>query len=224
LPRDSAASARKVDLAELAPGDAAAAGRTGQPRRVAPAMAARAQGESAPRTELERAREQAYRDGMEAGRQATALALEGALERQRAELEALIAGVNELVHNFEQTLANDVLSISVELAKLIVRQSLRVKPEVVVAVLKEAMASLPGLSEQTVLVLNPADAALLRRVAEGEPALSALHWKIVEDAQIERGGCKLETPSTEVDATLETRWRRVIASLGRDDGWLEITV
>jgi flagellar assembly protein FliH len=47
---------------------------------------------------------------------------------------------------------------------------------------------------------------------------------VVEDPQIERGGCRLETPSTEIDATLETRWRRVIASLGRDDPWIEITV
>jgi flagellar assembly protein FliH len=202
LPRDSAGAARKVDLGDLMQGDAA------PPHRVAP------------HADAEHAREQAYREGVEAGRQAAA----AMIERQRAELEALIAGVNEMMQNFEQTLANDVLSISLELAKLIVRQSLRVKPEVVVAVVKEALASLPGLSEQAVLVLNPADAALLRRLADGDSALSAMPWKIVEDAQLERGGCKLETPSTEVDATLETRWRRLIASLGRDDAWIEITV
>ena len=216
LPRDSAAGARRVELGDLLSDDAA------QAHRVVPQAAQDlpAAGRAAPHCDAERVREQAYREGVEAGRRAA----EVLIERQRAELEALIAGVNEMMHSFEQSLANDVLSISLELAKLIVRQSLRVKPEVVVDVLKEAVASLPGLSEQAVLVLNPADAALLRRLAEGEPALSALHWKIVEDAQIERGGCKLETPTTEVDATLETRWRRLIASLGRDDAWIEITV
>jgi len=214
LPRDSVASARKVDLADLLSGDSA------RSHRLAPLAAASDAGEGAGHAEAERVREQAYREGVEAGRQSAA----ALLERQRAELEALIAGVTGMMHNFEQTLANDVLSISLELAKLIVRQSLRVRPELVAAVVKEAMASLPGLSEQTVLVLNPADAALLRRLAEDEPALSAPHWKIVEDAHIERGGCKLETPTTEVDATLETRWRRVIASLGRDDTWIEITL
>ena len=61
------------------------------------------------------------------------------------------------------------------------------------------------------------------RALEDDPALATLPWKIVEDAQIERGGCRLETPTTEVDATLETRWRRVVASLGRDDSWIDIT-
>lgn len=212
IPRDAVSGARRVDLADLAD--------TGQARRVAPQSGSGGNSEGVRSAELERAREQVYAEGMEAGRQAAAMML----DRQRAELEALVAGVSEMMNNFEQTLASDVLSISLELAKLIVRQSLRVKPDMVVAVVREAMASLPGLSEQAVLVLNPADAALLRTLAQGEPALSALRWKVVEDGQIERGGCKLETPATEVDATLETRWRRVIASLGRDDAWIEITV
>ena len=74
------------------------------------------------------------------------------------------------------------------------------------------------------IALHPADAELFRKLSDGEPALATLPWKVVEDPQIERGGCRLETPSTEIDATLETRWRRVIASLGRDDPWIEITV
>ena len=64
---------------------------------------------------------------------------------------------------------------------------------------------------------------MLRELAGSDPALSALPWNITEDAHVERGGCKLETPSTEVDGTLETRWRRVIANLGRDDAWIDIT-
>ncbi len=164
-------------------------------------------------------REQAYREGLAAGRQEAQAALAG----ERTELQALIAGVNELMHDFEQALAGDVLSVGLELAKQIVRTSLRLKPDLVMAVVREAISSLPGLSEQTVLLLNPADAALVRKGLQDDPSLATLPWKIVEDAQIERGGCRLETPTTEVDAVLETRWRRVVASLGRDDSWIDIT-
>ena len=165
-------------------------------------------------------RQQAYLAGYEAGRREA----QAQVEAQRAELQALIAGINELMHDFEQRLASEVLSVSLELAKLIMRQTLRVKPDVVLAVVREAVASLPGLAEQSLLVVNPADAALLRELTERETGAGPLPWHLVEDPQIERGGCKLETPTTEVDATLETRWRKVIASLGRDDPWIEITV
>jgi flagellar assembly protein FliH len=171
-------------------------------------------------SELASAREQAYREGLEAGRRQA----QAVLEAERAELKTLIADVNELMQDFEQTLAGDVLSMALEVAKQIVRAALRVKPDLVMAVVREAIASLPGLSEQTVLLLNPADAALVRKALEDDPALATLPWKIVEDPHIERGGCRLETPTTEVDGALETRWRRVVASLGRDDSWMDITI
>jgi flagellar assembly protein FliH len=203
IPKEALTDVRKLDLTDLVTGAKASA--SGE-------VAANA-------AELARTRDQAYRDGLAAGRQEA----QAALAAERAELKALIAGVNELMHDFEQTLAADVLSLGLELAKQIVRTALRVKPEIVQAVVREAISSLPGLSEQTVLLLNPGDAALVRKGLEDDTSLATLPWKIVEDAQIERGGCRLETPTTEVDAALETRWRRVVASLGRDESWIDIT-
>jgi flagellar assembly protein FliH len=205
IPRGTVCDIRKLDLADLAAGARPSAQASGLPTVEAGDVA--------------RAREQAYREGLEAGRRET----HATVQAQRAELKALIEGINELMQEFEQTLSNDVLSISLELAKQIVRQSLRVKPELVLAAVREAISSLPGLSEQTVLLLNPADATLVRNAIAADPSLAALPWKIVEDAQVERGGCRLETPTTEVDAALETRWRRIVASLGRDDWWIDIT-
>jgi flagellar assembly protein FliH len=196
-----------VELGDLA-------GVRGAPR--APASASPAPDVDA----LERARAQGYEQGLAEGRRLG----QGALEAERAELKALIAGTNEMVRAFEQGLANDILSLSLELSKLIVRSSLRVKPELVIAVVREAVASLTGISEQTTLFLHPADAALLRELAATDPQFKALSWKLVEDPQLERGGCRIATPATEIDATLETRWRRVIASLGRDDAWIDITI
>jgi len=97
------------------------------------------------------------------------------------------------------------------------------KPDLVLSVVKEAVASLPGVDQQTTIHLHPSDAALLRKVAESDKTLHELPWRIVEDVRVERGGCRLETATTEVDATLETRWRRIIAALGRDDPWIDIT-
>ena len=212
IPKEHAATVRKVDLSLLVGGRVAgpAAPAAGEPQIDAGPDPAG----------LIHARERARREGMEEGRREAAALLEG----ERVALKALIASMNEVMQDFEQSLANDVLSMSLELAKLIIRQSLRVKPEAIIAVVREAVESLPGVSDQTVLLVHPADAVLIRMAAENDRALGELPWKIVEDEHIERGGCRLETPTTEVDATLETRWRRVLAALGRDDPWIDITI
>jgi flagellar assembly protein FliH len=209
IPKETLARVAKVDLGSLA----------GVPRtagRPAGASATPAGHEAA----LQRAREQGYQEGLAAGRRQA----DGESEAERTEIKVLIGGINDLLKDFEQGLANDVLAISLELSKLIVRTSLRVKPELVIAVVREAVSSLPGLNEQTLLYLHPADAALLREVVAADVQFKDLSWKIVEDPQLERGGCRLAAPTTEIDATLETRWRRVIASLGRDDAWIDITI
>jgi flagellar assembly protein FliH len=43
---------------------------------------------------------------------------------------------------------------------------------------------------------------------------------VVEDSQMARGGCRLETAQSEIDATLENRWKRVLESLGQSGDWL----
>lgn len=169
------------------------------------------------RAKLEAARSEGYAAGVTAGRTEG----EANVESERAALHGLIASLNQLVHDFEQGLADEVLSMSLELSKLIVRDAIKVKPEIILGVIHEAISSLPGLDEQTAIHVNPADAALLRDIGKSDQALAELSWKVIEDPQVERGGCRLETATTEVDATLETRWRRVIAALGRDDAWVE---
>jgi flagellar assembly protein FliH len=173
----------------------------------------------APGSELARVREEAYRQGVAAGRQEAA----DRTQTERAALKSMSVAFQEMLQEFEQGLANDVLSMSLELTKLIVREAIRVKPDVVLSVVREAVSSLNGLDGNTIIYLHPADAALLREVARDDP-LANQPWKIADDTRMERGGCRIETASSEVDATLETRWRRVIAALGREDSWIDITL
>lgn len=165
---------------------------------------------------LARAYQQGYREGLETGQSA---AMQD-VERERGELRKLAANLDLFCKELDSRLADEVLAMSLEIAKLIVRHAVRVNAAALLPALREAVASLPGIGADTTLFLHPDDAALLRDAAQTDPSL-ALNWKIVDDVQLERGGCRIETPTTEIDATLETRWRRVIAALGRDDAWNE---
>jgi len=40
------------------------------------------------------------------------------------------------------------------------------------------------------------------------------------DATITRGGCRLQTAAGDIDATLETRWHKLCASLAQEQDWI----
>lgn len=174
--------------------------------------------EVALQAELEALRSSARAEGHAAGH-AEGLA-RGAQEAQ--ELRALLDHLKALVEDLEQGIATDVLSLSLELAKLIVRRSLRVRPELVLEIIREAAKTFPDLGNGPRLILHPADAELVRQ-SVGEESVP-MPWSLVEDPKMERGGCKFQNATTEIDATLENRWRRVVASLGRDDAWLDLNL
>ena len=105
-----------------------------------------------------------------------------------------------------------------EIAHQVVRQTLQIKPEMILPVVREAVASLNVLNGHPALFLHPDDARLVRQKI-GEQ-LTHNNWRIIEDAGLTRGGCRVEMGASEVDATVETRWRRVIEAMGISTEWL----
>lgn len=168
--------------------------------------------------ELAAIRASAREEGYAAGR--TEGLARGAQEVQ--ELRALFDHLKVVVEDLEQGIATDVLSLSLEIAKLIVRRSLRVQPDLVLEIIREATKAFPDLGSHPRLILHPGDAELVRQSLGDES--DPLPWTLVEDARVERGGCKFQNATTEIDATLENRWRRIVASLGRDDAWLDLNL
>ena len=99
-----------------------------------------------------------------------------------------------------------------------VHQSWRIKPELILPVVREAVATLHPTSGHPALFARPDDAALIRTHLGDQ--LAHNNWRIIEDASLSAGGCRVELGSSEVDATRETRWRRVIESIGINQEWL----
>lgn len=170
--------------------------------------------------EIDAIRERARQEGYDAGRAEGLRDAAPDLERFRS----LLAQLHVLAEDLEQGIANDVMSLALELTKQILRQSLRVKPEIVLAVIRDATRSFPELGASPRLILHPEDAAVLRAVVGATDDVELSGWVLVEDARIERGGCKFQNSTTEIDSTLENRWRRIVASLGRDDAWLDLNL
>ncbi len=161
--------------------------------------------------QLEAVQRQAHDEGFQAGY------AEG-MKKAVQENQRLATLIDSLSQQVDEQVAQELLDLSLEIARQMLHQALQVNPELVLGVVREAVGTLPHFSPGAHLLLHPADAALVReRMGE---QLSHTGWKILEDARIERGGARLETNNSQIDATLETRWKRVVAALGQDASWL----
>lgn len=136
-------------------------------------------------------------------------------------IDALMDSLHQSLKGVDQQLANHMLAASVEIASQMVRQSLRVKPELLLPVVREAIASINAHAGHPALFAHPDDAALIRTHL-GEQ-LTHNNWRIIDDTTLSRGGCRVELGASEVDATLETRWRRVLEAIGISQEWLSET-
>lgn len=138
---------------------------------------------------------------------------------EAAQIDTLLKNLQHSLQGFDQSVADQLLALSIEVANQVLRQSLRVKPDLLLPIVREAVAALPPHQGHPVLFLNPDDAALVRTHL-GEQ-LSHNNWRIIEDSRLEAGGCRVEVGTSEIDATVETRWRRVIESIGVSQDWLD---
>ena len=160
-------------------------------------------------------RTQAYEagraDGLREGAQKAAL--------DATALSALCAAIESQSHDINQRIAHDVLEVALEVARQMLRQALAVRPEAIVPLIQDALARCAQPAAPATITLNPADAALVRELMAEQ--LAAGGWRIVEDANMTRGGCLVHTAAIQIDASMNTRWQRLAAALGQHSEWLK---
>ena len=138
---------------------------------------------------------------------------------ERARLVTLLATLAENAGDHEQRLADEVLDLALVLARQLVGEALAVRREFILPVVSAALRQLPQSTQRVEIRLNPAEASLVRSLLESDPL--GPRCEVVDDTSIAPGGCRLETEQCDLDVTVPSRWRRLLANLGRSDDWLE---
>jgi flagellar assembly protein FliH len=137
--------------------------------------------------------------------------------KETERLRALAASLEQAQAQLEAELGDAVLGLALDVARAVLHESLQVRRELLLPIVREAMRNMPSGAAQ--IVLNPADVELVRAHLGEEFRVAG--WQIVEDHRIQPGGCRLVSPHCEIDATLASRWRRVATALGSNHGWLD---
>jgi flagellar assembly protein FliH len=163
----------------------------------------------------QQARDEAYQAGYAEGQQhGYAAGLQQALAEK-----ARLAELSKLLESqIDEKVAQELMGLSLDIAQQVIQQAIKVQPELLLGMVREAIGTLPVFNQAAHIILNPEDAAMVREHM-GEQ-LSHSGWKILEDPRTARGDARLETANSQVDATLEARWDRVISAMGQESKWL----
>ncbi len=159
-----------------------------------------------------------YQAGFERGLGEGETAARQAVEETLARLRTLIDHLAEPLSAVNEMVEACLVTLSLSVARQLVRRELKADPGEIVAAVREAMAALPIAHRDVRLRLHPDDASLVREALAIDGAESS--WRVIEDPLITRGGCRVEAGDSSVDASVENRMTTAIANvLGgeRDD-------
>ncbi len=132
----------------------------------------------------------------------------------REQADKLAAMWHDLARPFEildTEVERELLTLAMALARQIVRRELKSDPTQIIGIIRDALAALPVAAREVRVYVHPEDAAVVREHLS--PTESERAWTIVEDPVMPRGGCRITTTTSRIDARLETRLAAILSEL-----------
>jgi flagellar assembly protein FliH len=162
-------------------------------------------------SQVEEIQNQARKEGFQQGRQeGHDKGYKEFLERIQC-LEQIMRTLNKPLEELDEAVEGQLVQLAMVVARQLVRRELATEPEQVIGVVREALAVLPLAARNVSLTVNPLDADLIREGLSLQQ--SGNNFQIVEDPVMTRGGCRVLTEASRIDATVESRLNAVIANV-----------
>jgi flagellar assembly protein FliH len=135
-----------------------------------------------------------------------------AIQSQKVKyLEQLLCSLNEPFDELDQQVEQELVTLAVAIAQQIIRREIKIDPGQIMAVIREALDALPAASRNIKIALHPEDASLVRELTT-IPNENQL-WQLAEDPTLMRGGCKVTTNTSQIDASVESRLAAIFAQI-----------
>lgn len=174
-----------------------------QPRAGANTLRTRKQKDQIEQEAYEQGFSQGYNEGLDQGQKE--------VNAQVSYLQSVMTALSMPLLELDKQVVDELVDLSMAVVRQMVRRELKTSPGEVVAVVKEALSLLPVTAGDVQLVLHPEDAALVRTALLGSDTESP--WQIIEDPVLSRGGCRVLTNTSRIDATIENRINAAIAAV-----------
>ena len=151
------------------------------------------------REEADAIREAAAKEGYQAG-----------LSQSKDDLNAFRESLKEFLNAKQEVfdkIAPEILSISVDIAKKIIKKELTQAPEILLQSVQEILKGLSKEETKITLHANPSQVSMLKGEVPEMAAQLGLEAKImvIPDETVMEGGCVVTTTNGVVDATIDTQ-------------------
>lgn len=162
-------------------------------------------------------KEEGYQDGMRLGfddgmRKGLAEGKQQARQQfldAAAPFERITADVQRFLDGYEQRRREELLQLVEKVTRQVIRCELALHPTQLLALVEEAVTSLPQPPEQIRVMLNAEE---FRRISEAEPEKTR-EWGLVADPALELGECRVITDTTEMDVGCQHRLDQCVSVL-----------
>ncbi|HEX6720890.1 MAG TPA: FliH/SctL family protein [Burkholderiaceae bacterium] len=163
------------------------------------------------------ARQAGYQEGYRDGLAALENFKRSVLQQNAAQFGALLQQFDEQLDGLEFDMARALTRVAVSIARQVVRDELRAQPDRIARVAQEAVEAVLMSARHIVVQVNPQDHALVE--AGAAEVIAARGARLVSDASIERGGCRVLSDVGTIDARIGARWAHAVATVGGDMPW-----
>ncbi|CUS48402.1 MAG: flagellar assembly protein FliH [Idiomarinaceae bacterium HL-53] len=162
--------------------------------------------------------EAGFAAGEEQGRKEGEEAAQAQLEKLQNDLssqwETMLESLRNPVQEVEQALETQLLHLTKALAKAVCWSEVKQNEEVIRETMKRSLAELGMTSKRVEIYVNENDMHVIDSMWD-EKTRQEKGWFVYPDPNISQGGCKIQTPLVDIDATLETRMQEVFDGLLR---------
>jgi len=159
-----------------------------------------------------------YAEGREAGLKAAQQEQQAALaeiERRAQHLASILDFMAKPIADTDDQVQRQLAQLAGAIARQVVRREIKLHPDDIVGLIRDTVKLLPVTAREVRVHLNPEDAKLVRsRLAE---VGSERAWSITEDPVLPRGGCRVTTETSSIDAQVEQRIGAAIAAALGDE-------
>lgn len=125
-------------------------------------------------------------------------------------LQKLIGFLSQPLKEMDQQVEHQLADLAVVLAKFLLKKESSLEAEHIYTLVHDTLEYLPVKTRNVCVRLNPDDIALLN---QAEIDIDNQSWSYVADANITAGGCMVESDTSHIDATVETRIQQLVEQL-----------
>ncbi|MCK5830106.1 MAG: flagellar assembly protein FliH [Methylococcales bacterium] len=133
------------------------------------------------------------------------------LQEQASEFVSLLESLSKPFKELDEQVEQELVDLAIGIARQLIRRAIHIDSGQVIAVIREAVTALPIAEQKITIHLHPEDAELVRTTLAIDEF--SIPWKLIEDIAISRGGCKVLTETSVIDATVENKLAAIVATV-----------